>query len=45
LEKIARIDLKNGKVKKEPIDEKTAKRFVGCVGYAAKILWMNCSQV
>jgi aldehyde:ferredoxin oxidoreductase len=37
--KIARVDLTNGKVKKEPIDEKTAKRFVGCVGYAAKILW------
>ncbi len=37
--KIARIDLSNGKIMKEPIDEKTAKRFGGCVGYAAKILW------
>lgn len=37
--RIARIDLSNGKVKKEHMDEKIAKRFGGGVGYAAKVLW------
>jgi len=37
--KIARVDLTHQKVKKEPIDENATRRFVGGVGYAAKILW------
>lgn len=37
--KVARIDLSREKIQTEGLDERDARLFGGCVGYAAKILW------
>ncbi len=37
--KILRVDLSNNGVFIEPLDKSLVKRFIGCVGYAAKLLW------
>ena len=36
---IARVDLTSGKISQEPLDEGMARKFIGGVGLAAKILW------
>ena len=36
---IARVDLSAGKVTYEPFEEETARKYIGGVGLAAKILW------
>ncbi len=37
--RILRVDLTTGKMDDEPIDEKLARKYIGGIGYAAKILW------
>ncbi len=37
--KILRVNLSNGKISEEPINEELAKKFIGARGYAAKILF------
>ena len=37
--KILRVNLSTGKIGEEPIDEETAKKFIGARGYAAKIIY------
>ncbi|MFX1485761.1 MAG: aldehyde ferredoxin oxidoreductase family protein [Promethearchaeota archaeon] len=37
--KILRVNLTDGKVVEESLSKNVAKKFLGCVGYAAKILW------
>ncbi len=41
--KILRVNLSSGKISKEQIDEKIAKKFIGARGYAAKILYDEVS--
>lgn len=36
---ILRVNLTSGKITKESVNEKTARKFLGCTGYATKILW------
>jgi len=36
---ILRANLTTGKITKESVNEKTARKFLGCTGYATKILW------
>ena len=36
---IARVDLTSGRTSQEPLDEGSARKFIGGVGMAAKILW------
>ncbi|MFX0067879.1 MAG: aldehyde ferredoxin oxidoreductase family protein [Promethearchaeota archaeon] len=37
--KILRVNLTNGKIVEEPLSRNIAEKFLGCVGYASKILW------
>ncbi|MFX0096794.1 MAG: aldehyde ferredoxin oxidoreductase N-terminal domain-containing protein, partial [Candidatus Hodarchaeota archaeon] len=37
--KILRVNLTNGKIVEELLSKNIAEKFLGCVGYAAKILW------
>jgi aldehyde:ferredoxin oxidoreductase len=37
--RICRVNLTTGKVSAEPLVERDIERFLGCSGYAAKILW------
>ena len=37
--KILFVDLSNGEIKEEPLDEKMAKDFLGCYGIGARILY------
>ena len=37
--KICRVNLTKKKVSVEDLEERDVKRFLGCSGYAAKILW------
>lgn len=37
--KILRVDLESGKIKTDPLDSNFAKKFLGCKGFGAKILY------
>jgi aldehyde:ferredoxin oxidoreductase len=42
--RIVRVDLTTGNIENEPINEDLARKFIGGIGYAAKILWEETTE-
>ena len=37
--KVLRVNLTNKKILKQPLREDIIENYIGCVGYAARVLW------